>query len=209
MTIKSIEMYDASEKSRKAEQRKERVKSRKYVPHFKNWLAQKSQRLAQLWRFRNRITPDMQVREYRVDPLCKLKKPFACFRDMVREKYADVHMDQSRLDAMTALYLRCTGYTMDTVDQELIRHSPRPTTEAEKSDSLERRTRILQYAYGTAGDIDIAALTGKATPNAQQIMLSARQEIRTWPAISVFYPCGVKLRDWKKNRERRSGPCGG
>ena len=145
------------QKSRKAEQRKERVKSRKHVPHFKNWLAQKSQRLAQLWRFRNRITPDMQVREYRVDPLCKLKKPFACFRDMVREKYADVHMDQSRLDAMTALYLRCTGYTMDTVDQELIRHSPRPTTEAEKSDSLERRTRILQYAYGTAGDIDIAA----------------------------------------------------
>ena len=145
------------QKSRKAEKRKERVKSRKRAPHFKNWLAQKNQRLAQLWRFRNRITPDMQVREYRVDPLCKLKKPFACFRDMVREKYADVHMDQSRLDAMTALYLRCTGYTMDTVDQELIRHSPRPTTEAEKSDSLERRTRILQYAYGTAGDIDIAA----------------------------------------------------
>ena len=44
---------------------------------------------------------------------------------------------------------------MDTVDQELIRHSPRPPTDAERSDSLERRTRILQYAYGTDGDIDI------------------------------------------------------
>ena len=152
------------QKSRKAEKRKEHVKSRKRVPHFKNWLSQKSHRLSQLWRFRNRITPDMQVREFRFDQLCKLKKPFACFRDMVREKYADVHMDQSRLDAMTALYLRCAGYTMDTVDQELIRHSPRPTTEAERSDSLERRTRILQYAYGTAGDIDIAVFrpTGKS-----------------------------------------------
>ena len=81
------------QKSRKAEKRKEHVKSRKRVTHFKNWLSQKSHHLSQLWRFRNRITPDMQVREFRFDQLCKLKKPFACFRDMVREKYADVHMD--------------------------------------------------------------------------------------------------------------------
>lgn len=65
-------------------------------------------------------------------------------------------MDSSRLDASTVLCLRCAGYKAEAVDQELIRHSPRPTTGQERNDSLERHTRILQYAYGAAGDIDIA-----------------------------------------------------
>jgi len=48
------------------------------------------------------------------------------------------------------------GYKAETVDQEMMRHSPRLTTDKERNDSFERRTRILQYAYGASGDIDIA-----------------------------------------------------
>ncbi len=146
------------QQSQRAESRKQRAKARCSLPRFKTWLGHKSQRLAQLWRLRERITPDMQVRKYSVVPLCKLKRPFACFQDMLRKKYADVRMDQSRLDAGTVLYLRCMGYTQEEVDRELARHSPRSTSEVEKRDILERRSRILQYAYGPAGDIVIAAI---------------------------------------------------
>ena len=146
------------QQSQRAESRKQRAKARCSLPRFKTWLGHKSQRLAQLWRLRERITPDMQVREYSVVPLCKLKRPFACFQDMLRKKYADVRMDQSRQDAGTVLYLRCMGYTQEEVDRELARHSPRSTSEVEKRDILERRSRILQYAYGPAGDIVIAAI---------------------------------------------------
>lgn len=66
---------------------------------------------------------------------------------MVQAKYADTRMEQSRLDSATALYLRCAGYTMDAVDLELFRHTPCSFTNTELRDSLERRTRILQYAY--------------------------------------------------------------
>lgn len=72
---------------------------------------------------------------------------------MAREKFEDIRMDSSRLDAATALYLRCAGYKAETVDQEMMRHSPRLTTDKERNDSFERRTRILQYAYGASGDI--------------------------------------------------------
>ncbi len=36
-------------------------------------------------------------------------------------------MDESRLDAAIALYIRCAGYTMQEVANELYRHTPAPT----------------------------------------------------------------------------------
>jgi len=159
----------------KAENRKKQVKPRHSLPRFKHWLAQKSHRLGQLWRLRNRITPDMQVKEFRFNRRCKLESPLYGFQAMVQDRFADVRMEQSRLDSATALYLRCAGYTMEAVDQELMRHSPPPTTYRDQRDSLERRTRILQYAYGTAGDIDIAA--SRPTPEkVQRFIADAEQK---------------------------------
>lgn len=63
---------------------------------------------------------------------------------------------------------------MEAVDQELMRHIPRPTTDREQRDSLERRTRILQYAYGTAGDIDIAA--SRPTPEKVQRFIAEAEQ---------------------------------
>lgn len=153
------------QQSQKAENKKKQGKARHSLPRFKHWLARKSPWLAQLWRLRSRITPDMQVKEFRFNQQCRLESPLYAFQAMVQEKFADVRMNQSRLDSATALYLRCAGYSMDAVDQELIRHTPPPTTAREQRDSLERRSRILQYAYGTAGDIDIAA----SCPTSEQI----------------------------------------
>ena len=158
----------------KAENRKKQSKGRHSLPRFKHWLAQKSHRLGQLWRLRSRITPDMQVKEFRFNRRCKLENPLYGFQAMVQDRFADVRMAQSRLDSATALYLRCAGYTMEAVDQELMRHSPRPTTDREQRDSLERRTRILQYAYGTAGDIDIAA--SRPTPEKVQRFIAEAEQ---------------------------------
>ena len=63
---------------------------------------------------------------------------------------------------------------MEAVDQELMRHSPRPATDREQRDSLERRTRILQYAYGTAGDIDIAS--SRPTPEKVQRFIAEAEQ---------------------------------
>ncbi len=89
----------------------------KPVPRFKQWLAGKSTRLADFWRFRKRITPDMKLWSYEFPLRCSLEKPFAAFQEMVRRRFADIHMDTSRLNAMTALYLRCAGFKRKTVDQ--------------------------------------------------------------------------------------------
>lgn len=151
----------------KEETRKKQSKGRHSLPLFKHWLGQ-------LWRLRSRITPDMQVKEFRFNRRCILESPLYGFQAMVQDRFADVRMDQSRLDSATALYLRCVGYTMEAVDQELMRHSPRPTTDRKQRDSLERRTRILQYAYGTAGDIDIAA--SRPTPEKVQRFITEAEQ---------------------------------
>lgn len=117
------------QQSQKKEKRKKQAKEHRSLPHFKHWLAQKSPWLGQLWRLRGRITPDMQVRQVRFPRQCGLESPLFGFQAMVQERYADVCMDQWRLDATTALYLRCAGYTMDDVDQDLMRHAPRPSTD--------------------------------------------------------------------------------
>lgn len=64
---------------------------------------------------------------------------------------------------------------MDAVEQEILRHTPPPITAREQRDSLERRSRILQYAYGTAGDIDIAA-SRPTREQIQQFITNAEQK---------------------------------
>ena len=162
------------QQSQKTEKKKKQAKVRHSLPCFKHWLAQKNHRLGQLWRLRNRITPDMQIKEFRFHQQCRLKSPLYAFQAMVQAKYADTRMEQSRLDSATALYLRCAGYTMDAVDLELFRHTPCSFTNTELRDSLERRTRILQYAYGTAGDIDIAA--SRPTPEKVQRFIAEAEQ---------------------------------
>ncbi len=139
------------QQNQRAESRKKRAKARRSLPRFKTWLGNKNHRLGQPWRFRERITPDMQVREYNVEPLCKLKRPFLCFQDMLREKYADIRMDQSRLDAETALHLRCVGYTQDEVDRELTRPPPAPPQRQRNATALSGATEFCSTLMALPG----------------------------------------------------------
>ena len=78
-------------------------------------------------------------------------------------------MDDSRLDAMIALRMRLAGYTAPEVANEMYRKA-RPLRE-ESRDWKDYARRMAWYAFGTAGDIDIAAF--KPT---QENILSFHQE---------------------------------
>ena len=74
---------------------------------------------------------------------------------MVKKRFPE-KMDESRLDAAIALYMRCAGYTVQEVANELFRHTPRRPHGQSHDERTEYGRRVVGYAFGTAGDIDIA-----------------------------------------------------
>ena len=124
---------------------------------FKHWLARKhTPAHGNLWRFRGRIALGMEVRKHKFPRTGKLTSPYDAYREMVKKRFPE-KMDASRLDASTALYLRCAGYTPQEVANELYRHSPaRPKSQYSKDEKIEYGHRVIWYAFGTAGDIDLA-----------------------------------------------------
>ncbi len=61
---------------------------------------------------------------------------------------------QSRIDAGTALHLRCAGYLRKEVEEEMQRHSPAPRAQQDDlSPKIGYLQRILDYAFGAQGDI--------------------------------------------------------
>lgn len=85
---------------------------------------------------------------------------------MVKRRFADVKLAQSRLDYMTALYLRCAGYSKADVSEELARHAPAPSSQREKNIRVFYEHRIVGQAFSVAGDIDIASFQ----PTPEQIL---------------------------------------
>lgn len=65
-------------------------------------------------------------------------------------------MDESRLDAAIALYMRCAGYTQQEVANELYRHTPARSHGQSRDERIDYGRRVVWYVFGTAGDIDIA-----------------------------------------------------
>jgi hypothetical protein len=63
-------------------------------------------------------------------------------------------MDASRLDAAVALRMRVAGYTREEVANGMYRKA-RPLRK-ESRDWKEYARRTVWYAFGTAGDVDIA-----------------------------------------------------
>ena len=66
---------------------------------------------------------------------------------------------------MTALYLRCAGYSKADVANGIYRHTPSPPDERGRNEKIEYGRRIVGHAFGTAGDIDLAAVS----PTPEQI----------------------------------------
>ena len=122
---------------------------------FKPWLGKRNPSLANLWRFRRRIAPGVEVRKRKFPKTGTLTSPYAAYRDMVKKRFPE-KMDESRLDAAIALYMRCAGYTPQEVAGELYRHTPARPHGQNRDERIEYGRRVVGYAFGTAGDIDIA-----------------------------------------------------
>ncbi|WP_022657077.1 relaxase/mobilization nuclease domain-containing protein [uncultured Desulfovibrio sp.] len=95
-------------------------------PHFKHWLGKRSPHLGNLWRFRRRIAPGVEVRKREFPRVGTLTSPYAAYRKMVKKRFPE-KMDESRMDAAIALYMRCAGYTVQEVVNELYSPPPAPT----------------------------------------------------------------------------------
>ncbi len=67
-------------------------------PRFKHWLGKRNPSLANLWRFRKRITPGVEVRKRTFPKTGALPSPYAAYREMVKKRFPE-KMDESRLDA--------------------------------------------------------------------------------------------------------------
>ncbi len=125
------------------------------LPRFKHWLGKRSPHLGNLWRFRKRIAPGVEVRKREFPRVGTLASPYAAYREMVKKRFPE-KMDESRLDAAIALYMRCAGYTVQEVANELFRHTPARPHGQNRDERIEYGHRVVWYAFGTAGDIDIA-----------------------------------------------------
>ena len=124
-------------------------------PRFKHWLGKRSPHLGNLWRFRKRIAPGIEVRKREFPRVGTLASPYAAYREMVKKRFPE-KMDESRLDAAIALYMRCAGYTPQEVANEVFRHAPARPKGQNRDERIEYGCRVVWYAFGTAGDIDIA-----------------------------------------------------
>ena len=135
------------------------------LPRFKHWLGKRGSHLGNLWRFRRRIAPGVEVRKREFPRVGTLASPYVAYREMVKKRFPE-KMDESRLDAAIALYMRCAGYTPQEVANEVFRHSPARPNGQSRDERIEYGRRVVWYAFGTAGDIDIANIN----PTPEQIL---------------------------------------
>lgn len=140
------------------------------LPRFKYWLGKRDAYRANLWRFRKRIAPGIEVRKRKFPRVGTLSSPYAAYREMVKKRFPE-KMDESRLDAAIALYMRCAGYTPQEVANELYRHTPARPHGQNRDERIDYGRRVVGYAFGTAGDIDIANIN----PTQEQIQKVSRE----------------------------------
>ena len=62
-------------------------KQQERIPRFKHWLGKRSPHLGNLWRFRKRIAPGMEVRKHEFPRVGTLASPYAAYRKMVEKRF--------------------------------------------------------------------------------------------------------------------------
>lgn len=131
---------------------------------FKHWLGKRTPYLGNPWRFRKQIAPGVEVRQREFPRVGTLPSPYAVYRSMVKKRFPE-KMDETRLDAVIALYMRCAGYTVQEVVNEVYRHTPARPQGQNRDERIDYSRRVAWYAFETAGDIDIANIN----PSPEQI----------------------------------------
>lgn len=150
--------------------RGEQPRREKPLPRFATWLTARNVRARVLWRYRRRIKIGMEVKPFEFPKIGGMASPYQAYREVILKRYQE-KMDTSRLDAMIALRMRVAGYTRPEVANEMYRKARPLRKEKESRDWKNYAARAVWYAFGVAGDIDIA--TFEPTP---EKILSFHQE---------------------------------
>jgi hypothetical protein len=103
---------------------------------------------------RRRILCGMNVKPFQFPKIGDMASPYSAYREIMVKRFPE-KMDASRLDAAVALRMRLAGYTRAEVANEMYRKA-RPLRKEESRDWKEYAHRTVWYAFGAAGDIDIA-----------------------------------------------------
>lgn len=157
----------------------EQPKREKALPRFWAWMKATNAEVRGLWRYRRRIVPGMEIQPPEFPKIGDMTSPYQAYRELLLQQYPE-KMDVSRLDAMIALRMRLAGYTRGDAANEIY-HKARPLRQdQEHRDWKHYAARTVWYAFGPAGDIDIAAF--KPTP---EKILSFHQEAEKLEAARV------------------------
>ena len=146
---------------------------RRGLPRFETWLrARGLTRQADRWRYRNRTMPESPP-PLPAPPSGNLLAAYAAHRELIQKEAAraralafalSLFMDNapqvflpapSRLDAQIALRLRARGYSRTEV-AETIRHCAPEAHIGEMRDWSRYAERTAAYAFGVAGDVELA-----------------------------------------------------
>jgi hypothetical protein len=149
--------------------RADQPKPSKPLSIFKRWLGERNPWLAALWKLRRRVLYGMNVKPFQFPKIGDMASPYSSYREIMAKRFPE-KMDESRLDAAVALRMRLAGYTRTEVANEMYRKA-RPLRKEESRDWKKYARRAVWYAFGVAGDIDIADF--KPTP---EIIVSFHQE---------------------------------
>ena len=164
------------EREENAALREKQVQSEqtKRLPRFKHWLGKRNPYLGNLWRFRKRIAPGVEVRQHEFPRVDTQVSSYTAYLEIVKKRFPE-KMDASRLDAAIALYMRCAGYTVQEVANELYRHTPARPKGQNRDERIDYGRRVVWYAFGTAGDIDIA--NSQPTPEQVQKFIQEAEKM--------------------------------
>jgi hypothetical protein len=134
--------------------REDQPTPRKRLRIFKRWLGERNLWLAGLWRLRRRIFYGMDVKPFQFPKIGNMASPYSSYREIMAKRFPE-KTDASRLDAAVALRMRLAGYTRAEVANEMYRKA-RPLRKEESRDWKEYAHRMVWYAFGAAGDVDMA-----------------------------------------------------
>ena len=146
---------------------------RRGLPRFETWLrARGLTRQADRWRYRNRPMQD-SLPSLPTPPSGDLLAAYAAHREVIRKEAVKARAlafapslfmgnvpqaslpAPARLDAQIALRLRAEGYSRADVP-EAVRHCAPELSNGEKRDWNRYAERTAAYAFGVAGDVELA-----------------------------------------------------
>jgi hypothetical protein len=135
--------------------RQEKKKPRRGgLPRFETWLrARGLARQADRWRYRKQleVRPETSVPPAAARPSEPVLAYLAHWKDIGEET-----ADTSRIDALIALRMRVTGHSRKAVELAVRQCAPRKHEVVESRDWRRYAKRTAAYAFGVAGDVELA-----------------------------------------------------